>query len=39
MKSVGNEIDGRKGNLKIKIYTCITGCGFEVHMQKTDDPI
>lgn len=31
--------DGSKGNLKIKIYTHITGCGFEVHMQKTDDSI
>lgn len=39
VKSVGSKIDGRKGKLKIKIYTHITGCGFEVYMQKTDDSI
>ena len=39
MKSVGSKIYGRKSNLKIKIYPCITGCGFEEYMQKADDLI
>ena len=39
MKSVGSKIDGRKCNLKIKIYPCITGCRFDEYMQKADDLI
>lgn len=39
VKSDGSKINGRKCNLKIKIYPCITGCRFEEYMQKAEDDL